>query len=65
MSPPGQKVSSVLPVKSRRQLQIASERVKWLCQRRNDAQLWMCLALKVKSDAVKNNVALKPGMLGP
>ena len=23
----------------------------------NDAQLWMCLVMKIKSDAVKNNVA--------
>ena len=46
-------------------LQMASERMKWLCQSRNDAQLWISLAVKVKSDAVKNNIALKPGMLGP
>ena len=44
---------------------MASERMKWLCQRRNDAQLWMSLAVKVNSDAVKNNIALNPGMLGP
>ena len=25
----------------------------------------MCLVVKVKSDAVKNNIAQKPGMLGP
>ena len=31
----------------------------------NDAQLWMYLAVKVKSDAVKNNTAQEPGMLGP
>ena len=64
MSPPDQKMSNVLPVKSGRQLQVASERMKWLCQSRNDAQVWMYLAVKVKSDAVKNNIALKPGMLG-
>ena len=29
------------------------------------AQFWMCLAVKVKSDAVKNNIALEPGMSGP
>ena len=29
--------------------------MKWLGQGRNDAQLWMCLAVKLKSDAVKNN----------
>ena len=32
---------------------------------RNDAQLWICLVVKVKSDAVNNNIAQKPGMLGP
>ena len=26
-------------------------------QSRNNAQLWMCLVVKVKSDAVKNNTA--------
>ena len=26
---------------------------------------WMCLVVKVKSNAVKNNIAEKPGMLGP
>ena len=31
---------------------------------RNNAQLWMCLMVKVKSDAVKNNIAQEPGMLG-
>ena len=29
----------------------------WLCQSRNNAQLWMCLVVKVKPDAVKNNIA--------
>ena len=31
--------------------------MKWLGQSGNDAQLWMCLVVKVKSDAVKNNIA--------
>ena len=61
--PPGQKVSCMLLEKSRRQLQIAPERMKQLGQSRNDTQLWMCLGVKVKSDAVKNNIALEPGML--
>ena len=26
-------------------------------KKRNDAQLWMCLVMEVKSDAVKSNVA--------
>ena len=32
--------------KSRGQLLIAPEIMKWLGQSRNDAQLWMCLVLK-------------------
>ena len=36
-----------------------------LGQSRSYAQLWMCLVVKVKSDAVKNNTAQEPGMLGP
>ena len=26
-------------------------------QKRSDTQLWMCLVVRVKSDAVKNNIA--------
>ena len=37
---PGQKVSNMLLGKSRGQLLIASERMKWLSQSRNDSQLW-------------------------
>ena len=51
--------------KSRRQSLIAPEGMKQLGQSRNDAQLWICLVVKAKSDAVKNNVAQEPGMLGP
>ena len=36
---------------------IAPERLKRLNQSRNDAQLWMCLVVKVKFNAVKNNTA--------
>ena len=61
--PPGQKVSCMLLEKSRGQLQIAPERMKQLGQSRNDTQLWMCLGVKVKSDAVKNNIAWEPGRL--
>ena len=32
------------------------ERTKWLGQRRNDAQLWICLVMKVKANA-KNSIA--------
>ena len=34
-------------------------------QSENNAQLWMCLVVEVKSDAVKSNIAQEPGMLGP
>ena len=54
---PGQKVYNMLMGKCRGQLLIASERMKRLGQSRNDAQLGMCLMLKPKSDAVKNNIA--------
>ena len=43
--------------------EIAPERRKRLGQSGNDTQLWMYL--EVKSDAVQNNTAQKPGMLGP
>ena len=36
---------------------ITPEGMKRLSQSRNNTQLWMCPAVKVKSDAVKNNVA--------
>ena len=42
--------------KSRGQLLIALERTKRLGQSRNDAQLWMCLVMKVKSNAVWERV---------
>ena len=53
MSPPGQKVSNMLLEKSGEEV---SERMKWLGNSRNDAQLWMCLVVKLKSN-VKSNVA--------
>ena len=37
--------------------EIAPERMKRLGQSRNNAQLWMCLVLKVESNAMKNNIA--------
>ena len=36
---------------------IAPERMKMLRQNGNNAQLWMCLVVQVKSDAVKYNTA--------
>ena len=54
--PPGQKVSNMLPGKHGGQLLIASGRMNRLGQSKNDTQLWICLAAKVKSDAVKNDI---------
>ena len=42
----------------------APERMKRLGQSGNDTRLWMCLVVKVKSDAVKNSIALEHGELG-
>ena len=53
--PPGQKASNMLPGKGGGQLLIAPERMKRLGQRSNDTQLWMCLVMKVKSDAINNS----------
>ena len=64
MSLPGLKVSDMLLGKSR-ELLIAPERMKWLDQSRINTQLWMCLLMKVKSDATKNSIAKEPAMLGP
>ena len=52
--PPYQKM---LQGKSRGQLLIAPERMKWLSQRRNVTQLWMYLVVKIKSNVVKNSIA--------
>ena len=54
---PGQKRCNMLLGKSRGQLLIASERMKWMGQSRNDSQLRMCLVVKVKSNVIKNNTA--------
>jgi len=51
MSPPGYKVRR-LPGKSGGQLSIAPERMKWLGQSGNNAQLWMFLVVKVKPNAL-------------
>ena len=45
--------------------EIAPEEMKRLSQRGNKAQLWVCLVVKVKSDAVKNNITWEPRMLHP
>ena len=54
-SPKGWKVSNMLLGKSRGQILIAP--VRMLGQSGNDTQLWMCLVVKVKSNAIKNNIA--------
>ena len=54
---PRSKVSSMLLGKSGGQLLIAPEGMQLLGQSGNDTQLWMCLVVKIKSDAVKNNIA--------
>ena len=39
--------------------------MKQLDQSGNDAQLWVCPWVKVKSNDVKNNTAQEPEILGP
>ena len=58
-------MSSVLLGKRGGQLLIAPVRMKWLDQSRNSARLWMCLAVKVKPDAIKNNISWESVMLEP
>ena len=62
---PRPKVINMLLGKSRGQLLIAPVRMKKLGQRGNNTQLWMCLVVKVKFEALKNNIAQESGMLGP
>ena len=45
--------------------EIAPEGIKRLDQSGDDAKFCMCLEVKVKSVAVKNNIAKESGMLGP
>ena len=58
-------MSNMLLVQSRGQLLIAPETMKELGQSGGDSQLRICLVVKVKSDAIKNNIAQGPGILGP
>ena len=60
--PPGQQVYNRILGKRG---EIAPKRMKRLDERGNDTQLWTCLVVKVKSDAIKNNIAQEPGILGP
>ena len=55
--PQSQKVSNMLLGKSGGKLLIVPKRVECLGQSGNDAQLWICLVVKAKSNAVKNNIA--------
>ena len=64
MSPPGQEVSNMPLWKSRMELLTGLERRKQLGQSRNDTQLWMYLVVKVKLDAIKNNIAEEPEIFG-
>ena len=43
--------------------EIAPEGMKSPSQNENNAQLWICLVLEVKSNAVKNNIAQEDGIL--
>ena len=58
-------MSNVLLGKSKGKLPMTPESMKQLGQSGKDVQLWTCLVVKVKSDAVKDNIAKEPGMLGP
>ena len=57
MSPSGQKESNMLLRKSRGQVQVAAELMKWLGQSQKDTQLQTCMEVKGKSDAAKKNTA--------
>ena len=61
MNSPGWEVHNMLLEKT---AEIAPEGLKMLSRRENDAQLWMCLGVKAKPNAVKNNIAQEPKKLG-
>ena len=61
--PPNQEGVQYATGEEQRQLLIAPQRMKWLSQSRSDAQQQMCLVVKEKSEAVKENIAYEPGML--
>ena len=62
MNSPGQLVPNMLLEKSRK---IAPEGMKRLSQSGNNTQLLMCLVVRVKYHAVKNNMEWEPGVSGP
>ena len=45
--------------------EITPERMKGWSQCKNNTQVWMGLMIEERSVAVKSNIALEPGMLGP
>ena len=45
--------------------EITPERTKGWSQSKHNTQLWMVLVVESRSDAVKNNIAYEPGILGP
>ena len=45
------------PGEERRVITASSRRTKQQGQSGTDAQVWLCLVLRVKSDAVKSNIA--------
>ena len=45
--------------------EIAPEGMKRLSQSENNAQLWICLVVKEKSNVVKNNTVQELEMRGP
>ena len=52
------------PICYQKNREIAPERMRRLSQSGKDMQLWMCLVVKLKSDAIKNNIAEERGMVG-
>ena len=58
MSPRGQQMSNILLGKSRGHLLTAPERMTRLGPSGNGTQLWMCLVMKVLSNAVKNKYCI-------
>ena len=61
MNSPGWLLPNMLLEKSG---EITPERMKRWSQSKNNTQLWMWLVMEVKFDAVKNNIAYEPEMLG-
>ena len=63
MNSPGQQCPTIMLLENNGE--ITPERMKRWSKSENSAQLWMCLVIEAKSYAVKSNIALGPGMLGP